>query len=78
MNELYWLAGLSALGGANLLSVLWVAWRMRSRGIVSTFTAGPPDTALISGHRAHVHEFTTNPGDGKFYCVCGEGKRLGE
>lgn len=78
MLEVAWLAALSGLLCLNTAGVAWLAWRSRSRGFTATFdqtTAG--GSGAMFGALPHIHEYAHNPGDGYFYCACGERKKLG-
>lgn len=69
----WWLVGLSVGQGCTFLAALWIAVRLRTRGIVGTWS-----TSSTAIQEPHQHEYAHNPGDGRFYCACGESKKLGD
>ncbi len=74
--ELALLVATTACSGLSVLGVGWLALRLRTRGVTGPFSFG---TLTVSNAitEPHEHEYTHNPGDGYFYCHCGERKKLG-
>lgn len=69
-----WLLLALSVGQAATLGGLgYLIWRLRSRGVVASWTQA---TTGFEGE--HAHEYAHNPGDGRFYCACGESRKLGE